>query len=107
MNDEGFDATPVASGCDDAGDNNRHLSLGPRQMVVVDDKAVGMPHGPVAMRMPVRFGSLPALMIMLMVLVVDMQMLMIARAVLMYDFHRVRPRPQRHRKSRGDEDHGG
>src|SRR6266567_1622488 len=75
-------------------------------MVVVDNEGVDVSPGPVAMRMPMRLGSLPAFMIMLMVLVMDVQMLMVARTVLMGDLHGIRLGPQRQGKSAGDQDHG-
>jgi hypothetical protein len=58
-------------------------------VVQVDDVAVAMALGRMPVRVPVRLGSLPALVLMLVVFVVHVQVRVLERPVLMLEHLRV------------------
>lgn len=71
----------------------------------IDHKSMGMPGRRMAMRMTVRLGSFPALMLMRMMLVMNMQVIMLKRPVCMRDLRRIDARPERQRERGGNQDH--
>jgi hypothetical protein len=62
-------------------------------VVQVDDETVAMAEPGMTMRMAVRLGPLPALVLVLVVLVVDVQMLVLEHPVLMLELLWVGRRP--------------